>query len=82
MRTEFDAYVADARETYALYETMATEQLLTLRNAFEMDTADATAPETIAFGAGRLALIAAVLKTRSTRNSPPLGGLAETHGGD
>jgi len=64
MRTEFDAYVADAREAHALYETMRTDQLLDLRAAFEADQAKATMPESIAFGAGRLALIAAVLKAR------------------
>lgn len=63
-RLSYDVYVAEARETYALYETMRTDELLDLQAALEHDTAAATAPETIAFGAGRLALIAAVLKGR------------------
>lgn len=76
------AYVADAREAHALYESMPTRELHDLQAVFTRDLAHAVRPETIAFGAGRLALIAAVLTARSTGNSPPSGGLAESHGDD
>lgn len=58
------ANVADARAAYALYQAMRTEDLLNLQEAHTLDVAAATTPEAIAFGAGRLALIAAVLSQR------------------
>jgi hypothetical protein len=61
---DYTAFVADARTAQALFESMRTPDLLVLRAAHEGDLANATTPESIAFGAGRLALIAAVLKAR------------------
>lgn len=59
------AYVQDARGAFALYTSMRTAELLDLQSAFELDMAAASMPESIAFGAGRLALIAAALRTRT-----------------
>jgi hypothetical protein len=53
-----------SQETRALYESMPTDQLRELRAAFELDMKNAK-PETIAFGTGRLALIAEVLARRA-----------------
>lgn len=61
---DYTAYVADARGAFRLYESMRTEELLHLQAAFTLDQARATQPESVAFGAGRLALIAFVLKGR------------------
>lgn len=61
-----DAIIADAQQAHALYVTMRTEELLHLQAAHEADAAGASTPQGIAFGAGRLALIAAVLKLRET----------------
>jgi hypothetical protein len=47
----------------ALYASMATKELERLRAAFEGDVR--TAKDTIAFGEGRLVLIAEELKTRA-----------------
>ena len=58
------AAILDARTAYAAYDSMRTEELLRLQMAHQLDQADATLPETIAFGGGRLALIAAVLQKR------------------
>lgn len=54
----------DARTAYAAYQSMRTEELLRLQIAHQVDQEHATTPEGIAFGGGRLALIAAVLKSR------------------
>jgi hypothetical protein len=53
-----------SQETRALYESMPTDQLRELQAAFELDMKGAK-PETIEFGAGRLALIADVLARRA-----------------
>lgn len=58
------AAILDARTAYGAYESMRTDELLRLQLAHQVDQASATTPEGIAFGGGRLALIAAVLKTR------------------
>jgi hypothetical protein len=58
------AFVADARTTYALFDSMRTKELLDVQAAHEADQVRATTPESIVFSAGRLALIAAVLKAR------------------
>lgn len=63
-QTAVDTIIADAQEAHALYHTMRTEELLRLQAAHQADQADATTPQSLAFGAGRLALIAAVLKER------------------
>jgi len=55
----------DAREALALFESMRTDELLMLQRAHQADQAEATEPESIVFGAGRLALIAMVLKKRN-----------------
>lgn len=75
---DYTAFVADARTAHALFESMPTKELLVLQAAHTLDQADATTPESIAFGAGRLALIAAVLKARSSTGNvsatpPPVG---------
>lgn len=59
------AAILDARTAYAVYESMRTEELLRLQVAHQVDQAHATTPESLAFGGGRLALIAAVLKKRN-----------------
>lgn len=52
-------------ETRALYESMSTEDLQRLQAAFEADMkAPAPSRHTIAFGAGRIALIEEVLAER------------------
>ncbi len=61
------AAVIDARAAYAVYESMPTHELLRVQLAHQGDQAAATTPEGIAFGGGRLALIAAVLKTRASQ---------------
>lgn len=66
------AAILDARTAYAAYESMRTEELLHLQVAHQIDQAHATMPEGIAFGGGRLALIAAVLKARA--EATPQGG--------
>jgi hypothetical protein len=55
---------ADARAAYDLFSTMRTAELHDLLAAHRLDMDAATAPETIAFSAGRQALITAVLKQR------------------
>jgi hypothetical protein len=57
---------ADARAAYDLFSTMRTAELHDLLAAHRLDMEAATSPETIAFSAGRQALIAAVLKERET----------------
>jgi hypothetical protein len=57
-------YIADARSAYELFASMATTELLALQAAPLADQAVATTPESLAFGAGRLALIAAALAAR------------------
>lgn len=64
------AAILDARTAYAAYESMRTEELLRLQLAHQLDQAAATTPESIAFGGGRLALIAAVLRKRTDRPVP------------
>jgi hypothetical protein len=54
----------DARLAHTLFVNMRTEELRHLLAAHQADLAGMTAPESIAFGGGRIALIAAVLKTR------------------
>lgn len=58
------AAILDARTAYGAFESMRTEELLRLQMAHQLDLADAKTPEGIAFGGGRLALIAAVLRKR------------------
>lgn len=58
------AFVLDSRTAFAVFESMATYELLALQAAHELDQAVATAAESIVFGAGRLALIAKVLRDR------------------
>jgi hypothetical protein len=58
------AAVMDARAAYAAYETYSTEDLQRLQVAHQLDAMHAVTPEGIAFGGGRLALIAAVLRKR------------------
>lgn len=60
----YETYVTDARVAHALFVTMHTEQLRELRAAHLLDLQFATTPESIAFGAGRIALIDAVLTAR------------------
>jgi hypothetical protein len=55
----------DARQAHALFSTLQTAELRDLLAAHRADMEAATAPETIAFCAGRMALIAAVLATRT-----------------
>lgn len=64
------AAILDARTAYAEYESMPTERLLQIQMAHQIDHAHATTPESIAFGGGRLALIAHVLKTRPVEAGP------------
>jgi hypothetical protein len=52
-------------ETRALYDSMSTEELRGLKRAFELDQAVASGPQSIAFGAGRIALIADILARRA-----------------
>jgi hypothetical protein len=61
---DYTAFVADARQAHALYESMRTKELVDGFVRGLQDLAHASTPESIAFGAGRLALIAAVLKAR------------------
>jgi len=56
------AAILDARQTYAHFETLSTEELLHLQWTHHVDPP--TTPEGIAFSGGRLALIAAVLRKR------------------
>jgi hypothetical protein len=65
------AAIEDARKTYAHFETMATEELIRLQMAHAVDLGHAQTPEGIAFGGGRLALIAAVLQRRGEVGTPP-----------
>lgn len=58
----------EERRLHAMYRRMTTEALRSLQAAFELDLQTATRPESIAFGAGRLALITDVLKTREATN--------------
>lgn len=58
------AAILDARAAYATYDTYSTQELLGLQMAHQVDQAHAATPEVIAFGGGRLALIAAVLRKR------------------
>lgn len=67
------AAILDARTTYAAFERMQTVELLRLQIAHQLDAADAVTPEAIAFGGGRLALIAAVLRRRGIEDEPPRG---------
>lgn len=53
-----------AANAAALYGRMSTADLLRLKAAHELDQAAATTPSSIAFGGGRLALIAAELRKR------------------
>lgn len=59
------AAIQDARSAYTGYESMRTDELLQLQAAHQADQARATSPESLAFGGGRLALIAAVLAKRA-----------------
>lgn len=58
------AAILDAREAYAVFENYSTAELQRLQRVHQNDQARATTPEGIAFGGGRLALIAAVLAQR------------------
>jgi hypothetical protein len=55
---------ADARIAYRAYESMPTEELQRLQLDHQLELVHAQTPEGIAFGGGRLALIAAVLRKR------------------
>lgn len=59
------AAILDARTAYKAYESMRTEELLHLQAAHQADQAQVTSPESLAFGGGRLALIAQVLARRA-----------------
>lgn len=59
------AAIQDARTAYQGYEAMHTEELLHLQAVHQSDQARATTPESLAFGGGRLALIASVLARRA-----------------
>jgi hypothetical protein len=54
----------DEQEALALYRTMRSDELRELRAAHASDQRQATRPESVAFGIGRLALIATVLRER------------------
>ena len=60
------AAILDARTAYAAFQAMGTDALWRLLRAHTLDQMAATTPEAIAFGAGRLALIAEVLTTRGS----------------
>jgi hypothetical protein len=60
-----DAIIADANAAHAMFASMRTEELERLRTAHRRDLETAETPESLTFGAGRLALIDAVLKTRA-----------------
>ena len=62
------AAILDARVCYAAFETMTTDALIQAQLAHQIAQAHATSPEGIAFGGGRLALIAAVLQKRTARS--------------
>ena len=88
MPDDYTAYVRDACEAYRLFESMGTKELLDLQAAHRLDQAHQTRPESIAFGAGRLALIAAVLKAREgdlarggTTGDPSYARTASKRGG-
>lgn len=68
-RLLLSVYIADARAAYGLFEVMPTEELRRLAIAHELDLAQASAPESLAFGGGRLALIRAVLKARGVTST-------------
>jgi hypothetical protein len=76
---DYTAYVADVRRAHAVFENMRTAALLELQAAHEADQAHATTPESIAFGAGRLALIAVVLKARAVEPDVELDADAARH---
>jgi hypothetical protein len=61
---KLDDFIVEARSVYAVFVSMTTQELLDLQAAHLVDQAVATTPESLAFGAGRLALIAAALKAR------------------
>jgi len=63
-RHSHDALIDDARAAWTLFQGMSTEALHGLQAAHTLDQAAATRPESLVFGAGRLALIAAVLRER------------------
>lgn len=54
----------DAIAAYDTYKGMTHKELVELQAALEIDQTHATTPTSIAFCAGRLALLAAVLKTK------------------
>lgn len=56
--------VSDARKALLVFESMKTDELGLLAAAHRLDMEQATTPEGIVFGAGRLALIATVLARR------------------
>jgi hypothetical protein len=60
-----ERYIRDAREAHALYDAMTTPDLEGHRAQFEADRTRASTPEAIAFCAGRLAIIDAILKGRN-----------------
>lgn len=68
------AAVLDARAAYAAYDTYSTDELVHVLFGHELDQGFARTPEDIAFGAGRLALIKAVLAKR--RDERPSSSLA------
>jgi hypothetical protein len=61
-----DAIIADANAAHALFASLRTDELQRLREAHRTDLETVQTPEGLAFGAGRLALIEAVLKTRQS----------------
>lgn len=56
--------MATTQATRALYESMTTDELRGLEQAFRLDQARATSAANFEFGEGRLALIAEVLAAR------------------
>lgn len=67
------AAVIDTRAAYAEYETYSTDELRRLQIAHQLEAVDAVTPEAIAFGGGRLALIAAVLRKRGINDAQQSG---------
>lgn len=67
-----DAYARDATEARALFDALSTSELLTLQVAFESSLRIVDDPRLVVFAAGRLALIAIVLRARNAATVPPM----------
>jgi hypothetical protein len=64
------AAILDARTAYAAFDSMSTQELIGLQMAHAIDLGHQSTPEGIAFGGGRLALIAEVLRRRGANGAP------------